>query len=159
MIEFDDIRAPFDVYIKDMRDGLKRKISKRSPSGFWYRSDTIATGALYRSLRTVVKKTENRLTLNVVGKEYWHEADTGRDNNSPIPIISDLERWSIAKKVPISAKYLKYKLIKYGPNRPYSRFATDATPAFIRRLEAIMPGALYRDFTRDVDGILKNATD
>lgn len=158
MIEFDDIRAPFDVYIKDMRDGLKRQINKRSNTGRrTYRSNTIATGTLYRSLRTVVKRTQNGLTLDVIGTDYWREADTGPRAGTPAPDLADLARWATAKGVNLSPRFLRYKLVRYGPNRPFSRFASDATPAFIRRLETVMPGALYRDFTNEVDEMLSNS--
>lgn len=156
MIDYNDIRSPFDAFIKDMRTGLKREIRKQSNTGRRsYTSNTIATGLLYRSLRTVTRTAPGELRIDVLGTRYWREADGGTQPDTPAPALGDLQRWATAKGVLLSPRYLRYKLVRYGANRPFSRFATDATPAFIRRLENVMPGAIFDDLANDVSGIIE----
>lgn len=154
MVNRNEISPIFDAYIKDMRAGLKKPLRKTGLRGNRYTSNTIATGLLYRSLRTYYLETETRLEIEVRGTRYWREADAGPQPDTPIPQLSSLSRWLAAKGVEMNPKSLQRKLIRFGPNRPYSRFATDATPGFVRRLGEALPDAFVRDFARDVEGMI-----
>ena len=110
--------------IKRMRANLAMKLRKRRKDNTTYLSATNATGRLSRSLRIETTQNDDSAQILIRGTNYWREADSGHNPNTPIPLVRDLREWGAAKGVPISPFILQRKLIMEGPNRPYSKFAT-----------------------------------
>lgn len=151
MVDYNNIQQPFLDFITDMRNDLKRKIKKVSPSGSTYRSNTIATGTLFNSLRVRQETAPKKLRIIVEGSDYWQQADSGTPGGTLVS-TSALEAWIKAKPAPgADAKELQNKIFAFGTNKQHSFFATKNIPKLEKKLNTIIPNAIFTAYNDRIE--------
>jgi len=106
-----------------MRKRLAEPITKQGSRG-QYKSNTIASGKLLRSLRAEVTGEPDDALLTIAGTDYWRAADAGQ--KPPVQVtVPDILKWMAAKRLGNSeriAGLIVRKLKREGTNKPPSEF-------------------------------------